>query len=585
MNMFEKLMAESGLTARPEQSKLVSLALGAMEAGEVAFVQAGTGVGKSFALLTMALQSAKANNMPSVVVTPTLSLMNQYRSKDIPFVQQALGGEFMLVKGRSNYLCEQSAAGRKLKKSEAHSQLQGLFDSGLLEWAQAGLTYEWGCTGDCDPKYGELCGVQKMRELAAAADVIITTGATLVWDRKVDLMTAGVARLLPAYGALFVDECHELDAVAKSCNSDQIGQNSSVYDAIVGLNQWAHKQLDKLGRFQTEAPVTPDEELVKMLADATNQAGRLESQIAGTVGNEGSGEELKELRSELKAYQRFIDFATSEDDRFISTITKEQNKAGEDVAMLNLKCVDSSSWTRPILTGQASVLVSGTIPPSLPARLGVKGSTLSDVGTPFDYSESVLAISAFSAKEQSNDWKRVKETCGAVVDMARRPHEEGGGGSLLLFTSWKDLDAVMPQVQKALADAGVEVPVYQQSRDDQAQTATDLEQFKAHGHAVMGGVQSLWTGVDIPGAALRQVIVFRLPWAVPSLEVKAVEARFGRQPYIDDMTTRLVQGIGRLVRRAGDNGRVFIVDSRAKQQRWRSNTMSKHVAQFAPHKR
>jgi Rad3-related DNA helicase len=72
---------------------------------------------------------------------------------------------------------------------------------------------------------------------------------------------------------------------------------------------------------------------------------------------------------------------------------------------------------------------------------------------------------------------------------------------------------------------------------------------------------------------------------VPTLEVKAIEAKYGHQPYKDEMMTRLVQGIGRLVRRVGDNGRIYIADSRAKNIRWATNSMSKHVPEFSPFKR
>lgn len=587
--MFEKLMEATGMTARPQQTKLVEIARQALNSEEVKFGQAGTGTGKSYVVLAEALQAARETKQPSVVVAPTNALVNQYINKDAPAVQKALGGTFTYLKGRSQYLCSQSAEGRKLKKAEAEKIFHEAVAKGHWEWAQAGLP-GWGCTGDCDPKYNEPCAMQLAKEAAAKADVIVTNAHVLIWDLKVFQMTSGVARLLPSYGALFVDECHELDAVTKSCNSDQIKPGSSVYDYVLGLREWVNKRVEAMERFQNEVLVkceTEDNELAGMVGEAIREKGRLESLIAGSVGGDDADyDEIKRLRKELKVWDRFIAFCTADDDRYISTITKEYDGDGALVAMLNRKCVDSSSWTRPILTQQASVLVSGTIPPSLPSRLGVKQATLEDVGTPFNYSDSVLAISAFSAKDENLEFKRILEVCGAVVDMAKRPHEQGGGGTLLLFTSWKDLDNVMPQIVKALAKAGLgHIPVFAQSRGDQQETANDLEAFKAHGHAVMGGVQSMWTGVDVPGDALRQVIIFRLPWGVPTLEVKAVEAKYGRQPYQDDMMTRLVQGIGRLVRRVEDNGRVLIADSRAKSLRWNTNPMSKHVPQFSPFKR
>lgn len=589
--MFEKLMAETGMTARPQQTKLVEMAREAIDGDEadlVRFVQAGTGTGKSYAILATALEASHATRQPSVVVAPTNALVNQYVLKDAPEVQKALGGVFAYIKGRSQYLCTQSVEGRRLKKPEAEVVFKKAIDAGHLEWAQAGLQ-GWGCTGDCNPKFGDLCAMQIAKDKAAEADVIVTNGHVLVWDLKVDQMTGGVARLLPMYGALFIDECHEIDAVAKNCNSDQIGPNSSVYDAALGLKHWVLKKVSEMGRFENEMLVEMDGDLEAMVRDANQEAGRLESLIAGMASNPESYEEVKALRKELKTFQRFIDFATSGDDRFISTITREFDKDGEEVAILNRKCIDSSSWLRPILTGQTSVLVSGTIPPSLPGRVGVRNAPLADVGTPFHYGDSVLAISSVSAAHKdrkanpAKEAMRITEVCRAAVGMAALSHEEGGGGTLILFTSYRDFNEVMPQVEQAVADAGIDVPVLYQSRESQQETAERLEQFKAHGNAIMGGVQSLWTGVDIPGDALRQVIIFQLPWPVRSHEVIAVEKKFGFQVYADDMMTRLVQGIGRLVRRVEDNGRVYIADSRAKNLKWAKNPMSTHIPQFSPY--
>lgn len=587
--MFEKLMDGTGMTPRPQQVKLVEFARKAMEDSSIMFVQAGTGTGKSYATLATAMEASKMFGMPSLVVAPSNALVNQYINKDAPAVQKVLGGDFAYIKGRGNYLCTMSPEARKLKKKDALAIFSKWADKGIWEWSQAGLE-GWGCTGDCDAKFEEPCGLQLAKEAAAKADVIVTNGHILIWDMKVNQMTAGVAGLLPAYGALFVDECHELDAVAKGCNSDTIGQNSSVYDAVIGFRDWVERQVANMKRYEDEVLVKPDDELVAMLEEAKREAGRIESELASIRKSDDGTEDVKRLRKELQTCQRFISFCTSDDDRFISTISKEYDpKTGQQVPTLNRKCIDSSSWTRPILTQQTSVLVSGTIPPSLPARLGVKGSPLEDVGTPFHYGESVLAISSFSAgwkeskEDPTLDGKRAAETCRAVVSMAKLSHEQGGGGTLILFTSYKDLNEVMPKVEQALADAGIDVPVLRQG-DTPQETAERLEEFKAHGHAVMGGVQSLWTGVDIPGNALRQVVIYKLPWPPRTHEVIAVEAKYGYQPYADDMVTRLVQGIGRLVRRVEDNGRIYIADSRAASNRtWRDlskNPMSKHLAQF-----
>lgn len=570
------------MSARPQQTRLVEIARAVLAEDEKQLIQAGTGTGKSFALLATALEASKETKLPSVVVCPTNNLIDQYVLKDAPRVQKILGGTFEYLKGRSHYLCTQSQAARKLMVKDADALYERFVAEGVLEWAKAGLE-GWGCSGDCNQMFGDKCAMQEAKKRCAQADVIITNGHVLVWDLKVSQMTAGAANLLPAYGALFIDECHEIDNVAKNCNSDSIGPKSSVYDYIDGLYKWVQNRISTFDKGVREVKIEVDETLSALMETADEEAGRLESQIASLAGNPENVEEIKALRKELKIYERFIDFATSGDDRFISTISVEEDKDGTTVAMLNRRCVNSASWMRQILTRQASILVSGTIPSTLAKRLGIGGTPMEDVGTPFDYSKSVLAISPFDARNKNDDHKRIMEVCGAVLDMCKRPHSEGGGGTLILFTSWADMERVMPQVHRFLAANMADVPpVFMQTRGNPQETAEDLKAFKAHGHAVMGGVQSMWTGVDVPGDALRQVVIFRLPWPVPTPEIEAVKAIHGYQTYSDAMMALFVQGSGRLVRQVSDNGRLFVADCRAKGLRFGSNPMSKHLTKFQP---
>lgn len=585
MGMFERMMEAMGLEARKEQALLVSHLRENLGAEEVVLIQAGTGVGKSYGVIGAALEANEKYGIPSIVVCPTNALIDQYIKKDAPRIREALGldeSAIAYIKGRNNYLC--SASHGAMMDKDATKTVLDLINRGVYEWADAGLE-GWGCSGDCDQRMGDVCAIQAARAKAAKAKVAITNGHVLIWDLKVEQMTDGVVNLLPRCGALFIDECHEIDQVAKSCNSDQIGPNAAVYDMVPGLQRWVGRMTMQMHQLHvTETPVDIDASLTAMMQEADKEAGRLESQLAGMRDPEYA-DEAKTLRKELKALTRFIDFATDGDERFISTITIEPGKDGVDVTYLNRKCVDSSGWMRQILLRQPSALVSGTIPQSLSRRIGVPKAPLEDVGTPFDYSKSVLAISAYSAKEKRDEVNRIKSACLAVVEYARKSHEEGGGGTLLLFTSWRDLEVVMPQVYKALKAEGLDkkCPVWMQTKGDSKETQKDLAEFREHGHGVMGGVASLWTGVDVPGPALRQVIIYRLPWGVPTLEVKAIEKIHGREPYVDDMMTKLVQGAGRLVRTPEDNGRILVVDSRARNLRFRSNPMSRHMVDFIPH--
>src|SRR5882762_3183985 len=102
---FEKLMAATGLARRPQQDDLVS-ALAAPREHPV-FIQAGTGVGKSFAILSRA-SDVGSPGRPAIVATVTNGLLGQYVHKDLPAVAAATGTTFVRVLGRSHYVCADS---------------------------------------------------------------------------------------------------------------------------------------------------------------------------------------------------------------------------------------------------------------------------------------------------------------------------------------------------------------------------------------------------------------------------------------------------------------------------------------------
>jgi ATP-dependent DNA helicase DinG len=157
---------------------------------------------------------------------------------------------------------------------------------------------------------------------------------------------------------------------------------------------------------------------------------------------------------------------------------------------------------------------------------------------------------------------------GYVASLANAVGElvcAAGGGSLVLFTSYRTLDSVHEACLEQMEEAGLAV-----LRQGEAPRTALLEKFRADPESVLFATDSFWEGVDVVGSSLKCVIIARLPFPVPSDPVNEARgeamAREGRDPFMEDSVPRAVikfrQGVGRLIRHRQDTGFAVICDVR-----------------------
>jgi len=146
-----------------------------------------------------------------------------------------------------------------------------------------------------------------------------------------------------------------------------------------------------------------------------------------------------------------------------------------------------------------------------------------------------------------------------------------GGGLFVLFTSHRDVRAAAEALRAR--PVGARFPIFVHGEDSRDALLT---RFKAAHDAILLGTTSYWEGVDVPGTALRALVIARLPFRVPSEPVtaahcEAIEARGGdsfAEYMIPHAALRLKQGFGRLIRSASDRGVIVLADPRVVAKRY-----------------
>jgi ATP-dependent DNA helicase DinG len=216
-----------------------------------------------------------------------------------------------------------------------------------------------------------------------------------------------------------------------------------------------------------------------------------------------------------------------------------------------------------VVCTSATLALGGEIAP-FADRIGADQARTALVHSPFDYARNMRVCVASDVPLPSPGEARL--AVDVLTDYIRFCTERVRGGTLVLFTSYADLRAVAGELAPAYAAAGR--PFLCQggelSRTELARTMREA------GNAVLFGTESFWTGVDVPGEALSQVIITRLPFDPPTHPVAEarsdhIRAR-GGQPFneltLPDALMKFRQGVGRLIRTSTDRGLITILDSR-----------------------
>ncbi len=630
-------------------------------------VEAGTGVGKSFAYLVPSLEFAQRTKARVVVSTNTKNLQEQLFYKDLPQLKKILPVPFkaVLIKGRENYICERrweemlSQGDRELSTWDAqgmlglyiwklHTRTGDISENSSFDRNRFSITWRKICSDRylCSNRkcyHYRNCHVMNLRTQIEKASVVVANHALLLADMRMENSSLG------EYKYLIIDEAHNLMASA----SKHLGSSLSYADVSILLNLIGGSSRRRRSSFvanlskAVEKSVLPEgkksqcietakhletlsEALRKPATDVFNLAAArcaasgsynkwrvkdcgeipelfeqlrrfsmgFKELVKGALALENVISSLES--KQLPAYDQHLEMANSLVMRLsemegviLSILNPDLNNfalwiennprldRNQPSSVLNYAPIEVNSFLAKLLYEKipSIVFTSATLAlrGSFRYFMGQSGLNLVKskevrqriVDSPFDYErQSKLLITSFLPEPKDRFFQSQAINCLKQIFVTTDV------GTMALFTAYRDLDAAYDQLADDLYHA--HRPFFAQGKGSSRNSI--LDEFKKAHNAVLLGTSSFWEGVDVQGDSLSLLILYKIPFQVPSEPlVEAYIDKLEREQkdsfmhyMLPNALLRIRQGFGRLIRSKTDRGIVLIMDSRVSHKRYGS---------------
>lgn len=602
-----------GFEIREGQQEMACEIVDAITDGSHLAVEAGVGIGKSYAYLIPLLLYSQMFNRPVVVATSTIALQEQLLS-DVQRLQKMLGTDrkVILAKGQTHYVCGKRAS-QYITDPAAPlcSEIKAGLEAGAQErknfgfpipqkiWEKMNVSrFSMYACASCANKCLYYC----IRDQLMRIDGIILCNQDFLTAhlRKRSRMQRGL--ISEQADLVVVDEAHNLEGKVRDATTERLGQGAilKTIQAAVREIPATDRQYAQRSAGQAEAAVrvfysylkNQVQQQINESAQDMKYADRFffrKSDTAMALLNTMS-KKLSDLADSVEiqlSRAEISDLSTSASDELDSTVSGLYEVLGDFDDYLvwierkgsNVDLVYCPKNTRQIIrrlffeSEVLSILTSATLTTTGQGELEEQysyfidstgfpvedGACLSEPKpSPFPCDEHAMIYYCDDLPHPTGEHEAfIKQGTARLIDILNI----SVGKALVLFTAKTDMEEVYAALQ------GQKLPykiLMQQAGSSQESV---LQEFEENTDSVLLGTGAYWEGISIEGKSLSNLVIFRLPFPVPDpiISYKAsVSSDALMKVMVPEMVTKLKQGVGRLIRNFTDTGIISIIDPRLK---------------------
>lgn len=545
-------------------------------------IEAGTGVGKSFAYLIPAILAGEK----TIVSTSSLALQDQLITKDLVFLETAFPGEFSfgVLKGRNNYLClkkytEYAGTGRTYMRFRSWVAKTATGEKSELTFIPRFWSDVCGDSRDCGgrlcPFFGTCFYYCHYRQLIKK-DILVVNHHLLIYDFLSEF------NILPFHDCLIIDEASDLEEIISTVLGSNLSYSRTAWllYRLRGLKIVVDHLFPEVesffktttGAVQTVSPIPGH--ITERLRNFKEKLALDETLVTLEKLRKSTTDD--ELKARMEATAGYIQSFEADVDDFIAQDDAERvYYVSTNGALMELKSslVEPQNAFGELTDAYGSIVMTSATLTSggkfsfIKQRLGIEDFDERIIGSPFDYrNKSLLYVdTTLPPPNRGNDDAFQQQSLGIIEDLI----DASRGRALVLFTSYRHLNYVAENTAIS----------YSFRSQGDMPPAKLIQWFRDTPQSVLFATATFWQGIDIKGDDLSLVIICRLPFSSPGDPVyqercKRLGSRWFYDLALPSAILTLRQGFGRLIRGHNDYGVVAILDSRVAKSSYGDTILS-----------